>query len=242
MDCTDYRRAILADPLHPSAEMLAHAARCHDCAQYTQRLLRFESRLEHALRVDSPGAAWPANAVAPGGAFWRRGDGRQRVRRRGFAIAASILLGASVAAGLWIAAPGASLAADVVNHMAGEPDAWARTDVAVSQPKLDRVLSASHLELRPDAGLVSYVHSCTFRGHVVPHLVVQTANGPVTVLVLAHESVKYSTRFDEHGYRGVIVPVPGHGSLAVLERGPSMNIEAVEGVAAKVLRALEWIR
>ena len=38
------------------------------------------------------------------------------------------------------------------------------------------------------AGLVSYANSCVFRGHHVPHLVVQTEAGPVTVMVLVHES------------------------------------------------------
>ena len=243
MDCTDYRRALLADPHHPSAQMLAHVAQCHDCPEYTQRLLGFESRLDRALRVDSLGAPSSAEGVVvPIGALRQREDGRLRVRRRGFAIAASILLGAMVAGGLWIAAPGSSLAADVVNHMAEEPGAWARTDVAVPQPKLDQVLLESHVELKAGAALVSYASSCPFRGHVVPHLVVQTAGGPVTVMVLAHESVKGSLRFDEHGYRGVIVPVPDHGSLAVLERGPDTDMKVVEGVAAQVLGAIEWTR
>ena len=65
------------------------------------------------------------------------------------------------------------------------------------------------LRLKPDAGVVSYASSCTFRGYKVPHLVVQTASGPVTVMVLVHEAVRHATQFDEQGYRGTIVPVPG---------------------------------
>ena len=241
MDCADYRRAIFADPLHPGAQLRAHAAACRDCSEYTQRLLRFEGRLERALHVnvDALGAA-PAGVVLPFAASRRRAGSPQRPRRRAVAIAASVLAGVLVAGGLWIAAPGSSLAADVVSHMAEEPDAWARTDVAVPQPKLDQVLREAHVRLKPSAGLVSYANSCPFRGHVVPHLVVQTDSGPVTVMVLAHEPVKRSVRFDEHGYRGMIVPVPNHGSLAVLERGPNTGNRAVEGVASQVLGAIEW--
>jgi hypothetical protein len=57
----------------------------------------------------------------------------------------------------------------------------------------------------------------------VPHLVVQTAMGPITVMVLVHDSVSKAP-FDEEGYRGVIVPVPGHGSLAVLAQGERENL------------------
>jgi hypothetical protein len=164
------------------------------------------------------------------------------VRGRRLAIAASILVAAMVAGSLWLAVPGDSLAAAVVSHMAGEPEAWSRTDIPVPEPQLNQVLGESHVRLKSNAGLVSYASSCLFRGHRVPHLVVQTGAGPVTVMVLVHESLRNSVRFDEQGYRGMIVPVPGHGSLAVLERGRSTDPGVVEGVAARVLGAIDWDR
>jgi hypothetical protein len=101
-------------------------------------------------------------------------------------------------------------------------------------------LAESHVRLKANAGLVSYANSCLFRGHQVPHLVVQTDAGPVTVMVLTHESARTSMRFDEHGYRGMIMPIPGHGSIAVLERGPTADMNTMERVAAKVLGAIDW--
>jgi hypothetical protein len=160
--------------------------------------------------------------------------------RRWLAAAASVLLGTAVAVSLWVAAPGRSLAADVVKHMAGEPQAWARTEVPVPEFKLEKVLTDSHVRLRPSAGVVSYASSCSFRGHIVPHLVVQTDSGPVTVMVLTHEALRSAMRFNEQGYRGVIVPIHEHGSLAVLERGPDMDIKTVEAVAERVRGALDW--
>ena len=162
------------------------------------------------------------------------------MRRRAFAVAASVFAAVVVAGSLWLGVPRPSLAADVVEHMAEEPNAWARTQLPVPPPRLDRVLSESHVRLKSDAGLVTYANSCPFRGHVVPHLVVQTDAGPVTVMVLSHESVRAATEFDEQGYRGEIVPVPHHGSLAVLQRGPGTDLKAVQGVAARVLGAIEW--
>jgi hypothetical protein len=38
----------------------------------------------------------------------------------------------------------------------------------------------------------------------------------------------------------MIVPVPGHGSLAVLERGPSFDVKTMEAVAAQVVDAIAW--
>lgn len=212
---------MLADPHDANPELALHLANCPDCPAFTQRLLRFEGRLERALKVE----------VA-------RSSSAPRAYRGWLAMAASILVAVIVAGTLWVAAPHPSLAADVVAHMAGEPDAWATTSVAVPPEDLALVLKNTHMRLKSDAGMVSYAQSCSFRGHHVPHLVVQTEAGSITVMVLVHESVSKAVPFDEEGYRGVILPVPGHGSVAVLSRGGNMS--AVERIAERVENAVEW--
>ena len=66
--------------------------------------------------------------------------------------------------------------------------------------------------------MVSYAQSCRFRGEKVPHLVVQTDAGPVTVMVLRNEKVTAPVKFAEQGYVGTILPA-GPGSVAVI--GPT---------------------
>jgi hypothetical protein len=228
IDCAHYRRTVLADPRAESAELAEHLAHCQECPAYRERLLRFEGRLARALRVDAQVSR--TRAQVP----------RLRVRRNGWLAMAASLVVALLVGTLWLGAPHASLAADVVAHMAGEPEAWARTDVAVPSQDLTPVLAEAHMRLRPDAGMVSYAQSCLFRGHHVPHLVVQTDMGPVTVMVLVHENVAAARMFDEGGYRGTIVPVPGHGSIAVLVKGEQGDSAQVESIAARVKDAIVW--
>jgi hypothetical protein len=263
MDCNLYRRTVLAEPElirrgPVSADLQAHRESCHLCAEYTLQVLRFESRLERALRVDvsaSGGGAAGAGAGAAAGAASagakvvpfrakRRGQSAAArppgLRNRWLGIAASALLAVVVAGALWLSAPGSSLAADVVTHMAEEPQAWRVTDVAVPDSALEAVLRDSHLRLGNGAGIVSYASACAFRGHIVPHLVVQTGSGPVTVMVLVHEHVSQSVPFNEEGYRGVIVPVAGHGSLAVLTRAPDTDTHGIEQIARRVASSIVW--
>jgi Protein of unknown function (DUF3379) len=237
MDHTHYRSAIMADPHDSDPDLRAHRESCAECRAFTEQLLRFEARLERALLVD----ILPGAAVLP---FARSGRAAQGPRRW-MAVAASLLLALVIAGGVWLTLPQRSLAADVVAHMAGEPDAWRLTDVPVPDADLNAVLENSKLRLKPDAGVVSYASSCNFRGHKVPHLVVQTQSGPVTVMVLVHEAVRNPKQFDEQGYRGTIVPVPGHGSIAVLMRdsGSSGDVERsaeVERIAARVDDSIIW--
>ena len=222
----------MADPHSTDAELRAHREACPECHAYTEQLLKFESRLERAMRVPIPSTA----DVLP---FERKRGSTAATARRWMALAASVLLGAAIAGGIWLSLPQSSLAAAVVAHMAGEPDAWQRT-AAVPNPELQDVLNDSKLRLKPDAGVVSYASSCMFRGHRVPHLVVQTPSGPVTVMVLVHEPVRRAAQFDDQGYRGTIVPVPGHGSIAVLMRDSGIDAAEVQRIAARVDASIVW--
>ncbi len=233
MEHTQYRAAMLADPHDADAELRAHREACAECRAFTEQLLKFESRLERASRVDIPP---PRAEVLP---FERKRGNAALAPRRWMAIAASVLLGALIVGGVWLSVPQSSLAAAVVAHMAGEPDAWQRT-AAVPKPDLEDVLKDSKLRLKPDAGIVSYATTCAFRGHRVPHLVVQTPSGPVTVMVLVHESVRRPMQFDTQGYRGTIVPVPGHGSIAVLMRDSGIDAGEIKRIAARVDDSIVW--
>ncbi len=230
-DHTRYRSSILADPHDADPELQAHLAACPECRAFTERLLRFESRLKRALSVDvapsAPVLSFARKAASP--------------PRHWMAIAASVLLGVGMAAVIWLSLPQRSLAADVLAHMAGEPDAW-HTLEAVPGAELDAVLQSADMRLKPAAGIVSYAQRCRFRGHMVPHLVVQRPSGAVTVMVLEHENVRGATDFDEHGYRGTIVPIAGHGSIAVLMRDQSVSLSEIEQIAAQVGNSILWMR
>lgn len=230
--CAEYRRQILAEPTGQSEELRAHRESCEICAAYTQRLQRFESRLQAALRIDVADATVPANVVP----LVPRSP--SRLSGRWLAIAASFIGGIGIATFLWLGGAQTTLAADVVGHMAHETSAWTPTDAQVAQPALDAVLQDAGVHLMPGLGRVSYAQSCLFRLHYVPHLVVQSAAGPVTVMVLAHEHVATEQHFDEQGYQGMLVPVPGHGSLAVILRGHGGA--DVQRITDSVRREIQW--
>jgi ABC-type amino acid transport substrate-binding protein len=269
IDCAEYRRILLAEPGSADPRLAEHRAACATCSQWSAALTRFEDRLERSLRLRLPAARTPAapiDNVVPLRAKRARPATRGGVRTnalrvpkpsgfgddvpealggarpRWLSLVASLVVAAGVGGLLWLSAPRESLATAVVAHMAAEPDAWRRTDTAVATGKLDAVLASAHVRLLPNAGLVSYANSCEFRGHQVPHVVVQDSTGPVTVMILEHESVAAPVNFAEAGYRGVLVPVYGHGALAVLTRTTALDPAAVERIATRVMGALEWTR
>jgi hypothetical protein len=234
MNCSEARFALAADPRSDDSALLEHLERCPTCAAYAGDMHELDRRLQDALAVpvpeiQLPSGPYPATAAAaPGGGLARS----QRTRR--FALAASVA-GVAVLVGLlWAGFPRQSLASAVIAHMAEEPDAWSTTAV-LTEAEIDDVMARSRLRLAHNLPDVTYANSCWFRGRHVPHIVVQTTDGPVTVLVLPEEPVKRSTRFDEGGYRGALVPAT-RGSIAVLARDGA----DVEGVAKRVMEAIAY--
>ena len=83
---------------------------------------------------------------------------------------------------------------------------------------------------------IMYAQSCWFRGHYVPHLVIQTARGPATVLILRHEQVRARRTFHEAGMTGVIVPAE-QGGIAVLTRGAG----DLDDIAGQMRHDVHWL-
>jgi Protein of unknown function (DUF3379) len=156
----------------------------------------------------------------------------KHTRPRLFAFAASVAAALVIGGVLWLSRPPESLAAEIVTHVEGEPGSWQKTE-PLAADKLDAVLRKSGVNLGPGMAPVVYASSCWFRGHFVPHVVVTTKDGPVTVMILQHEKVNAPQQFNEDGFSGLLVPART-GSVAVLSRTP-MNLEKP---AAEVVHSL----
>jgi len=171
-------------------------------------------------------------------AFARRAEAGRRtadVRPRWASLVGSVLAGAVVGAWLWSGGPGNSLADDVLSHIGDEVPAVAAGGPAPAE-SVSRVLEQGGIRLRPGAGDVLYANACRLRGHPVPHLVLQSEGGPVTVLVLRDEPVGDAESFTGSGFSGRIEPA-GPGSIAVVAAAGA----DLERFAAQVRAAIEWL-
>lgn len=228
MECLEFRRQAGADPQHLGPEARQHAAACPRCAGHLGALLALDQRILAALQVQVPGTV---AAPRHGGAAIAVLD-----RRRWMALAASIIGGVLVGTLLWVGGPRNSLAQDLIEHLDHEPEALVTTIRPEENAVLGEVLERGGIRLRSGTPLVSYASSCLFRGHTVPHLVVQTTDGPVTVMVLRNEKPASAVNFDEQGFAGRIMPA-GPGSIAVI----GADGVDLEEIAARVLAAVEWL-
>lgn len=157
------------------------------------------------------------------------------MRPRWASLAGSIAAGVIVGAWLWSGGPGNSLGDDVLSHLDGEAEAVAAATGVPDPIAAARVLEHGGIRLGPGAGELLYANSCRFRGRSVPHVVMRTEAGPVSVLVLRHEPANAALDFAARGFSGRIEP-SGPGSLALVG---AAGVD-LERIAAQVRAAVEW--
>ncbi len=218
MNCQHATLLIGADPYASSPELAEHLQSCPHCAEFHREMLGLEGNIRRALEQAPPaGTEAPVSARIANIRDAHSTPKRTRpVAWRGWALAASLVVAFVGAA--WLLRPSDTLAHDVVAHVQGEPDSWSSTQVVDVHAVEDLLHKAGIKESNLVSQEVTYAQYCLFRGHFVPHVVLHTVKGPVTVMVLPDEHVTRRETFSEGGYTGVIVPAP-RGSLAVLSRG-----------------------
>jgi hypothetical protein len=228
VNCREVRFEIGADPNAPlTAAAAEHLGTCADCTQYRREMQSLEKDLRLAL-------GQPLPESSPGPAVTASRWGTRFALKRQWAIAASLIVIGSALL-VWSVRPTTSLAADVVAHVAAEPWSWEQT-APIPPAEVDAILRRAGVWLDGNPNVV-YARTCQFRGREVPHLVVWTAAGRFTVMVLPEDLVGRPEHFRESGYSGVLIPQRG-GTLAIL----GLHDAGVDTVAPQVARAVRPLR
>lgn len=225
VNCLEFRRALGADPTHASPASLAHRAACATCEKYAQDMLRLNGLIKRALEVPVPTIGEFIVPQAPT---------IKTPAARWYAMAASLFLMIGlIGAVVWLGLPRETLAKEAMQHIQHELQSMRIDSNRVASNLLDGMLRAHGWHLTQNLAGVSYLQNCEFRGHSVPHLVVQTERGPVTVLVLPEEKIAAVQRFDEQPYHGMLAPLHA-GGIAVIAADASALASVTATVGAAI--------
>jgi Protein of unknown function (DUF3379) len=232
VNCEHARLLIGAAPAAMPEDLAQHLSGCPACSAFRAEMLALEGNIQRALQQPPPALAVPVTLSVP--AAVRRA--RPQPAWRQWALAASILLATALTIGTWLLRPSDTLARDVVNHVKGEPDSWL-SERHVDAAGMAQALAGAGVALDLSSDKIVYAQSCFFHGHYVPHLVLQTAQGPATVLLLRHENVTKARTFHEGGMSGIIVPAQGGGGIAIV-RQSNGNVGAL---AQQMWQDVRWL-
>jgi hypothetical protein len=231
MNCEEYRQATGTDPDYDGGA--DHLSDCAACREYRAGMRKLDARIKLALAIDVPELTLPdlpeSDTVVP----LRR---RRRATPAWLALAATVAIAAILGVRmLGVGVQYDSLADEVIAHLDHEPAALRVTDVAISDERLHSVVPADIAELDHGAGVISYAQTCIINGKRVPHLVIQGAKGPVTVLLMPEEPVAEAIELAGQNVNGVILPVSG-GSIAII----GATGERLDTVREELLQSVTW--
>ena len=230
MQHAEFRRLFGADPRRTEPEVLEHRRTCAECAKYAADLEKIDGLVAGAFD-DVPVPAGPPP--------WEV-ESRLPVHKRlsvpqWFALAATVLLTLFVAL-IWTATARDRevLIADILRHADKESSVFVTSAKRVENPKVEAALKKAGAELIAELP-VSIARICKVRGNVAPHLIVQTRDGAVHVMVLSEERFWRSHSFAKAGYRGKLVPQGKH-AFAVIGTSDA----AVDEAAELAKRGIDW--
>jgi len=238
MNCTDYKKALTAEPGYHDESR--HVESCADCQTYRDEIQVLDEKLIAAMEFSVPELNMPdlpdvetENVVA-------LSSRRATPRPVWYAIAASVLLVAIVAVrmigtGALMEEPYGTLEEQVLAHVDLEPMALRASRTRVSDSQLSLAVPKNIASMNHEAGLITYAQSCIINGRAVPHLVIQGARGPITILLMPDEPLAKASTFEGVNTKGILLPV-GNGSIAII----GDREEQLDQVKENVLDSVMW--
>ncbi len=219
MTCLELRRAALLDPSRLDAEALRHVERCDACREFLAHALELEAQIESALRTPVPHgleARLVRNAL----------DTPRISRRQALAAGLALAAAAGGVAALWRRDDPLALAG--IDFVVFE-EAQAILDAKPADPEvLQRAARRVGIALPAQLGEVRYVGTCPFAGSTAYHVVVKTAFGKATLLLLPDRPLSSRLVASARGLEAAIAPAAG-GSVAIIADS-LRNIARIESI------------
>jgi hypothetical protein len=223
MDCQEFKRRLLTDPMDTDPEFRGHPRECPPCAAEAERALAFEAELRRALAAESGGPLPDDGDAAP--------------RRRRWLLLGLVPLLAALAWWVLQVAPnpfgdaaGRALGRMAVAHVASEPDLLdtaGRGAVPLREARLLLRNLGVDAPPRLAAGpTLRYAGPCQIGEQRGAHLVMDGKRGPVTALVLPATPQAGFARVHAGAFDALLMP-RGDGAVALVgERGEPLGAAA----------------
>ncbi len=234
MNCLEFRRQLLVDPLHMDETAASHEAECESCATHAREVRAQEIKLRAMLMEVTPpeGMAERIQLAA------RFEAGAVTRRRWWYSAAAGVMLAIGVSmVSLWTASVergGLALAQSVIHHIEDEAS-HLREAHPVSTGRVDYVFDRFGAKLTDDIGPVHFAAECLMRTRNGIHLVLPGTKGAITVFLMPDEMIDEPLPVRSARFEGQIIPT-AWGSIAVVgESG-----EQIAGIGARLASLVIW--
>ncbi len=236
MDDLEFRKAALIDPNDQSPEFLEKTHQSPGNQRFVAQQRAFEQRLSETLNIKTPDNL--ADRIILNQQLSEYKSRQQKRQKKWFvgSIAASLF---AIALGFALWTPGnvdgKQLTEQVIKHYYQDTHAL---NVTMDVPKnnIDSMLASYGGKLDNPIGKVAFLGHCIIGGHTGVHLVLDTSQGQVTVLILPTQAVNHVYQLHNQQLSGIIYPSK-KGSIAILTE----HAEVISSTRQRLDSSLNWI-
>lgn len=230
MDTDTFEKIAVADPENRDETFLLAQNRSADRRRQVERQRHFDATIRQVTRaVDVPEGL--AGRILLNQDFSRRHENQRRVRMA-YAAAVGVFFIAAIAFQTVLTPPGLDDVVlkhiyDELHHLQDRHD--------VPMPKLNELIGGFGGRFVESPGQVNYAGLCKIRKSVGMHLVVASAQGPVSVFIMPDEYLSQHETVGDAHFNGLLLP-SGPGSIAVVGEATT----TVDKMANHLQRIIRW--
>ncbi len=207
MNCLEFRRRLLGDPLQASEEMVSHQAECATCNGFALETRRLEASLRSAVAIEPP-ETLEARAL-----LRQILHAEAKVSRRQIMVrVAAGLIGVFAVGTIVASVVRDRLPAEIIAH--SKPGNFGAGRMA-SADQVTHVLQSIGRTGPNSALRVVYANNCVIADHLAAHLVLNQGGQAVNVFLMPMVNVTSTERFRADRYVGEIRAF-APGSIAVV--------------------------
>ena len=239
MDDLEFRKSATINPDNQDPEFLKKKYQTQNNTRFANEQQTFNQELINALTIAAPGNLSHRiilNQQLSEHKLQRRKK-HQKQWRNWFlgSVAASLIIAFSIQLLIPVTINSAQLAQQVITHIHDDTHAL---DVHMDVPKssIDTMLASYGGKLNGPIGKVSYLGHCIVGGHTGIHMVLNTTQGLVTVILLPGQAIKQPSLIADSQFKGVLYPSQ-KGSIAIVAE----HANAIEDTRQKINQNLNWI-
>ena len=246
MDDLEFRKKAIIEPDNQDPNFLNKTSQNDNNSRFVENQQSFNKSLKDTLEIPTPENLNERIILAQ--QLSQRSQKNEQAQHQGKttrhkqwrnwlggSIAASIAVFMSLILILPKTMDSSVLAKEVISHIYEDTHAL---DVQMNVPKnnIDTMLTSYGGKLKGPIGQVTYLGHCIVGGQTGIHMVLNTSQGIVTVLLLPKQSINDSILLSDNQLNGILYPSQ-KGSIAIV----SEHAAAIEQTRQQINQNLNWI-
>jgi hypothetical protein len=240
LDDLEFRRKAIIDPENQCKEFLQKAHERNENRHFVEDQIDFQHTLTKTLWVDVPKNLTDRIILSQQLAEHKKNRQHQNLYRYMTGIAAALV----IALGVTFFLPTDFLATEsdpqqltrqIINHLYEDTHAL---NVSMDVPKnsIDTMLASYGGKLSAPIGNVTFLGHCIVGKHTGIHLVLNTSQGLVTVIILPSDTIQAENQITDPQFKGIIYP-SHKGSIAIIGE----TSEPIAETRKKIDHSLTWL-